>query len=254
MDSALRTRIKGKSDQSGPRSARNSRLLFAGALGALLLVLAACGSSEATSPTSTTAGNGSGNVKAVGLSVGSSQHGSLGTILIDQSGMTLYRHSPDGTGQPTCTGACAVTWPPLIAPAGSNHVVGTAGVATSELGTVTRPGGMLQVTFNGMPLYRFAGDTKSGDTKGQGLDGAWFVVSASVSPPMPSSTTTPPTTSPPSSPPPATPAPATKSPTATAPPATSPPATAPPATAPPATSPPATSPPATQPGSGGYPY
>src|ERR1035441_1179369 len=130
MDSAFTKKIKGKSNQSGPRSARSSRLLAAGALGVLLLIAAACGSSGASSPTSTTVGNGSGNTKAVRVSVGSSQHGALGTILIDQLGKALYRYSPDGTGNPTCTGECAVTWPPLIVPAGSTHVVGTASVAT----------------------------------------------------------------------------------------------------------------------------
>jgi predicted lipoprotein with Yx(FWY)xxD motif len=252
MDSAFRKKLKGKSNRSGPQSARSSRWLFTGALVALLLVAAACGSSGASSSTSTTMGNGSRNVKAVGVSVGSSQHGSLGSILIDQSGMTLYRHSPDGTGQPTCTGACAVTWPPLIVPAGSTQVVGTAGVATSELGTVTRPGGMLQVTFNGMPLYRFSGDTNSGDAKGQGLDGVWFVVSTAPTP-SPSSSIVEPATTPPSTPPAvATPAVTTPAPTSSL--ATAPQVTSPPATSPPPTSPPATTPPPTQPSGGGYGY
>lgn len=252
MDSAFRKRITGKSNQSGLRSARSSRLLVAGALGALLLVAAACGSSGASSPASTTVGNGSGNAKAARVSVGSSQRGSLGSILIDQSGMTLYRHSPDGTGNPTCTGGCVLTWPPLVVPAGSTHVVGTAGVATSELGTVTRPGGTLQVTFNGMPLYRFAGDTKSGDAKGQGLDGVWFVVSTAATP-SPSSSIVEPATTTPSTPPPVA-TPAVTAPAPTSPPATAPPATSPPATSPPATSPPATTPPPTQPSGGGYGY
>jgi predicted lipoprotein with Yx(FWY)xxD motif len=243
--------FNGKPNQSGPRSVRSSRLLFAGALGSLLLVATACGSSGASLATSTTVGNASGHAKAARVSVGSSQHGSLGTILIDQSGKTLYRHSPDGAGSPTCTGGCAVTWPPVVA-AGSTDVVGTAGVATSELGTVTRPGGTLQVTFNGMPLYRFAGDTKTGDAKGQGLDSVWFVVSAAATP-SPSSSIVEPTTTPPSTRPPVA-TPAVTAPAPTMPPATSPPATSPPATSPPPTSPPATTPPPTQPSGGGYGY
>jgi predicted lipoprotein with Yx(FWY)xxD motif len=248
MDSAF----TGKPNQSGPRSARSSRLLFAGALGSLLLVATACGSSGASLPTSTTVGNASGHAKAAKVSVGSSQHGSLGTILIDQLGKTLYRHSPDGTGNPTCTGGCAVTWPPLVVTARSTDVVGTAGVATSELGTVTRPGGTRQVTFNGMPLYRFAGDTKTGDAKGQGLDGAWFVVSAAATP-SPSSSIVEPATTPPSTRPPVA-TPAVTAPAPTLPPAASPPATSPPATSPPPTSPPATTSPPTQPSGGGYGY
>jgi len=256
MVSALRM-IERKANRLWPRAPWSSRLLVAGALGAVLLAAAACGSSGATSPTSTTGGNGSGTVKTVALRVGSSQHGSLGTILIDQSGMTLYRYSPDGTGKPTCTGACAVVWPPLIVQASSTHVVGTTGVATSELGTVARPGGMLQVTFEGMPLYRFSGDTKSGDTNGQGVDGIWFVIPTTSISPAP---TSPPVTAPPSTPTPVpTPTVSTPSPTSppvTAPPVTLPPATSPPPTptSPPTTSPPATAPPPTQPSGGGYGY
>src|ERR1700674_575633 len=89
--------FNGKPNQSGPRSVRSSRLLFAGALGLLLLVATACGSIGATAATSTTVGNASGHAKAAKVSVGSSQHGSLGTSLIDQSGTPLYRHSSAST-------------------------------------------------------------------------------------------------------------------------------------------------------------
>ena len=237
MGSTVGTKVGTRSSQSAPRSTRGSGWLVGAALGVLLLVATACGSSGASSPTSTKAASRSTTGKSVVASVGTSQRGPLGTILNDDSGMTLYRHSPDGTGQTTCTGGCAVTWPPFIVPAGTPRVAGTAGVSASELGTVTRSGGTVQVTFKGMPLYRFTGDTKPGDTKGQGLDGTWFVVSTSASPMAPSSMATSAATSPPAS----------------SPPATSPPATSPPVTSPPATSPPATSPPSTQPG-GGYGY
>src|ERR1039457_2925194 len=128
MGSTVGTRIRTINSQSAVGSAWRSRWLVGGALGVVLLVATACSSSGASSPPSTKAGSGSTTAKSVAVLVSTTQRGSLGTILIDQSGMTLYRYSPDGTGQPTCTGACAVTWPPLIAPAGSIHVVGTAGV------------------------------------------------------------------------------------------------------------------------------
>ncbi len=222
MGSTVGTKARKKPSQSARGSARRSRWSAGVALGALLLVGTACGSTGASSPASTKAGAGSTTGRSVAVSVGMSQRGSLGTILIDQSGITLYRHSPDGTGKTTCTGGCAVTWPPLTLPAGTMHAAGTAGVSASELGTVTRPGGTVQVTFKGMPLYRFVGDTRSGDTKGQGVGGTWSVVSTSASPMAPTSTA-------------------------------APAATSPPATSPPATAPPATSPPTTQAG-GGYGY
>ena len=259
--------------RSSPAPSPGRRWLVACALGVVLATAAACGSSGASSPASTHAA-GAKTAGAASATVGTASSGNLGTILVDGSGRTLYHLTTDAVGKSTCTGGCAAVWPPLTVPAGTTHVSGAGGVNSSKLGTITRPGGALQVIFNGLPLYRFSGDTKAGDTKGQGVGGTWFVVSptaASVTPPpgsvspttsntaAPSSTnshgvngaTAPAGTSPPATAPPATAPPAT-APPATAPPATAPPATAPPATAPPATSPPATSPPTTQ--SGGYGY
>ena len=71
---------------------------------------------------------------------------------------------------------------PADAAVGDDPAGAAGGVTATALGTVTRPGGALQVTFEGMPLYRFFGDTKSGDTKGQGVDGTWFVVSPTATP------------------------------------------------------------------------
>ena len=59
--------------------------------------------------------------------------------------------------------------------AGAKPVAG-AGVTAAKLGTVKRPDGKIQVTYNGLPLYLFAGDSKAGDVKGQGVGGIWHVV------------------------------------------------------------------------------
>jgi predicted lipoprotein with Yx(FWY)xxD motif len=51
----------------------------------------------------------------------------------------------------------------------------------SLLGTITRQGGKLQVSYSGHPLYLFQGDSKAGATSGQGLTnfGApWYVLGA----------------------------------------------------------------------------
>jgi predicted lipoprotein with Yx(FWY)xxD motif len=286
MRSSVGARIGTRISQSVGTAGR-SRLLVGAALGVVLLVATACTSSGASSPSSTKAKSGLTDSKSASVSVSTARRGSLGLVLIDQSGMTLYRYSPDGTGTPTCTGACAAEWPPLTLPAGTTHVAAGGGVSASSLGTIARPGGTLQVTYKKMPLYRFAGDTKPGDTKGQGVAGTWFVVPAVASPTTPTTPTTPTAaaqstvttpkstgtgtssvssnsnlnpaagTSPPATAPPATAPPAT-APPATSPPATAPPATSPPATAaPPTTAPPTTSPPVTTPTSapgGGYGY
>jgi len=155
-----------------------SRWLLGAVLGAVGLGAAACGASGAATATTAKAAPPALTVSAV-------HSATLGTILVDQSGLTLYRYTPDGTGKTTCTGACATAWPPLVLPTAATHLTGKDGVTTSELGTITRPGGAKQVTFKGMPLYRFAGDTAAGQTKGQGVAGAWFVVSTSAAPATP---------------------------------------------------------------------
>ena len=100
-------------------------------------------------------------------------------VLVSRTGATLYRYAPDGTGAPTCTGACATAWPPLIVPAGSTAPAAGSGVTSADLGTVTRSDGALQVTYKKMPLYTYAGDASSGQTNGQGVGGVWFVVPVS---------------------------------------------------------------------------
>ncbi|MFJ1708266.1 hypothetical protein [Kitasatospora sp. NPDC088346] len=97
---------------------------------------------------------------------------SLGMIVTDGSGYTLYRFDKD-TAKPSasnCNGGCATTWPPAVAT--DNPQV--KGVDSKLVGTVTRADGTKQLTLNGWPLYRYASDAKPGDTKGQGVGGTWF--------------------------------------------------------------------------------
>ena len=102
----------------------------------------------------------------------------LGTILADGKGLTLYRFAKDTTpGQSACYGACATAWPPLTTTAAPTLAAGVPGT----LGTITRTDGTKQVTYNGMPLYRYAKDEDAGDAYGQGLGGVWFVVMPAAS-------------------------------------------------------------------------
>ncbi|MGI8507125.1 MAG: COG4315 family predicted lipoprotein [Solirubrobacteraceae bacterium] len=79
--------------------------------------------------------------------------------------MTLYSLSGEHAGKWICTSTgCLKAWPPLIAK-GRSAPKGSVG----SLGTIRRPGGMMQVTYKGMPLYTFVGDQKPGDAKGQGI-------------------------------------------------------------------------------------
>jgi predicted lipoprotein with Yx(FWY)xxD motif len=102
---------------------------------------------------------------------------SLGRILVDGKGITLYDFVADKGTTSTCYGACAALWPPLVT--GGKPVAGP-GVRASLLGTTKRKDGKLEVTYNGHPLYYFVTDRKAGQTTGQGVDqfGApWWVIS-----------------------------------------------------------------------------
>jgi predicted lipoprotein with Yx(FWY)xxD motif len=103
---------------------------------------------------------------------------SLGTIVVGPTGRTVYRFLDDHGKHITCTGACAKQWPPLLVAKSAKPTAG-AGITASKLGTITRPDGTVQVTYNGYPLYLFAGDSKTGQANGQGLEKLWYVLSPS---------------------------------------------------------------------------
>jgi predicted lipoprotein with Yx(FWY)xxD motif len=98
---------------------------------------------------------------------------SLGTILVDAQGMTLYHLGGEQNGKFICTGACLSVWHPLTVSAAA-----TPAGAGVKLGTVKRPEGTSQVTYNGTPLYTFAQDRQPGETNGQGIKdvGTWSAV------------------------------------------------------------------------------
>lgn len=100
----------------------------------------------------------------------------IGKVLTDSKGMTLYAFEKDTKGKSSaCDATCAKTWMP-------DEVTGKAtagtGVDAAKLGTITRSDGTTQVTYNGWPLYRYSGDAKSGDVKGDKLQSEWFAVNA----------------------------------------------------------------------------
>ncbi|MET7397246.1 hypothetical protein ABZS66_27555 [Dactylosporangium sp. NPDC005572] len=106
----------------------------------------------------------------VGLKV--AQNDTLGKVVTDWKGWTLYRFEKD-TPKPSksnCEGECLKKWPAV--PYVENMKI--EGVDQKLIGKITRTDGSLQLTINGWPAYRFAGDAKPGDTKGQGVGGTWF--------------------------------------------------------------------------------
>lgn len=138
------------------------RRRMAGVLVLVALVGAACGTPSSSSTTTTKPA-----ASASSAAVVAERSTSLGKVLVDAKGFTLYRLSADGTDKSHCTGACTSIWPPLVA-TGTPSYGGLSGFSTFNRGD-----GKMQVAYHGQPLYTFSGDTKAGDTKGQGITDSW---------------------------------------------------------------------------------
>jgi predicted lipoprotein with Yx(FWY)xxD motif len=138
--------------------------------------LVACGGGSSTpSKSATTAGNTTATVDVA-------KSNSLGNILVDSHGRTLYLFKKDSGTKSTCFGECATDWPPLRAP---GKPTAGSGVSASSVATIGRSDGSAQVTYKGLPLYLFAGDSKPGDTNGQGSEAfgaAWLALSPAGNP------------------------------------------------------------------------
>lgn len=136
------------------------------------LIVAACGGDgDAGSAGTADASAGPGGPTLVTTT------GDLGEHVVDGENVTLYAFLPDDATEPTCYEECANNWPPL-----TDAVTAGDGVDGSLLGSAERTDGGTQVTYNGWPLYYFAGDAAAGETNGQGVGDNWFVVDASGAP------------------------------------------------------------------------
>ena len=133
------------------------------------LAVAACGGGGAATAAAPRTSTGASATVGVAKS-------SLGSILVNSTGRTLYLFRADVGATSSCSGACAVAWPPLLAT--GTPIAGT-GLTASKLGTITRSGGSQQVTYNGHPVYLYIGDKKAGEVNGQGVTAfgaAWFAL------------------------------------------------------------------------------
>lgn len=138
---------------------------------AAAVALAACGGG----------GGGATATAGTGMNAVSTQDiGGAGTVLVDSSGQALYASDQEkAAGKILCTGACNSFWEPLTASGNA----ASSGSVPGMLGTVKRPDGGTQVTYNGEPLYTFTQD-QPGEVTGDGFKDAfdgqqftWHVVS-----------------------------------------------------------------------------
>jgi predicted lipoprotein with Yx(FWY)xxD motif len=152
-------------------SARLRMLLALPAAAAAAAALVAC-SSAGASPSSPA---GSSSPAAAAASTVKTATIAGVTVLTNSTGFTLYSFAPDTPTTSKCNGTCAQNWPPLKGPV-------TAAGVTGTFGTIKRSDGSTQATFDGHPLYTFAGDTAPGQNKGNGLNaagGLWHEITTS---------------------------------------------------------------------------
>jgi predicted lipoprotein with Yx(FWY)xxD motif len=155
---------------------RTSLATAATALVALAIFVAGCGggssyggSASAAKPASSPSG------APASIKLASTK---LGKVLTDAQGRTLYLFEADKGAMSNCSGACATSWPPV---ATSGKPAAGKGIDAAKLGVIKRADGSSEATYNGHPLYTYAGDTAPGQTAGQAIDdfGAeWYVLSA----------------------------------------------------------------------------
>jgi|SRR5450759_2189593 predicted lipoprotein with Yx(FWY)xxD motif len=176
---------------------KNSRSFFLLTIGmGLAFVLAACGSSTGAGPygvsnntssggqtpassggcgrycshASTPTPGSTGSAVTIKTATMTVQGKSI-TALVNNQGMTLYYNTSDTASSVVCSGGCASAWPPVLStsvPSPVSALPGTLSLLTDANGS--------QVTYNGHPLYTYSGDSASGQVKGEGVNGVWFVV------------------------------------------------------------------------------
>ena len=174
------------------------RIIVAGAMAAAACLLTACagGSGSATSapptagssrpaapaaPAATSSGSG------LDAALRATTNSSIGAIVVDGAGRTLYRFDKDSASPPAsnCEGACEKLWPPVLV----GTQISLTGVNRALLGTIKRADGTVQLTLHGWPLYRYAGDAAPGDVNGEGIGGVWFAVRPTGAKALPASST-----------------------------------------------------------------
>jgi predicted lipoprotein with Yx(FWY)xxD motif len=166
----------------GPVSKRTKLVAGVGGALASAVVVAACSSAAssgtgAAAPASPAGGSpSSAGASSPGGTVITTAASSAGTVLANGSGRAVYLWAKDTGDMSTCNGACAGAWPPVTTTA---TATAAGGAKASDIGTITRSDGTKQVTYDGHPLYYYAGDSGPGTATGQGSDafGAkWWLV------------------------------------------------------------------------------
>jgi predicted lipoprotein with Yx(FWY)xxD motif len=130
--------------------------------------LAGCG---AAASSSSSPANGSGGSTSPTVSTGTT---SLGTVLTDEHGLTLYYFLPEkGSTLGACSATCLKNWPPVVVTGSPTSASGVTGTLATV--SITYNGASVnEVTYSGWPLHTFSGDSAAGDVNGQNVENTWF--------------------------------------------------------------------------------
>lgn len=115
---------------------------------------------------------GSGIAQAKHHEVKVAEKAGIGKYLTDTEGMSLYFFTKDSVGKSACSGDCIARWPIYF----RDKVAAGAGLKDADFATIVREDGQKQSTFRGYPLYYWMGDSKAGETSGQGVGNVWYVI------------------------------------------------------------------------------
>jgi predicted lipoprotein with Yx(FWY)xxD motif len=176
---ALAVAIAGARQAAPP--ARPRPRVMAGMRAAVSLVVGAVGAVSVAAlvlfgiALASTGGGGEPASADTGVTLKTATIGGV-SVLTSANGFTLYWFVPDSPSASRCTGSCAAYWPPVTGTPAAGP-----GVTTGKLGTIKRPGGTTQATYDGHPLYTYVGDNAPGQARGNKLDlngGYWYEVRA----------------------------------------------------------------------------
>jgi predicted lipoprotein with Yx(FWY)xxD motif len=103
---------------------------------------------------------------------------SVGPVLVDDHGLTLYGSAKEKAGTETCDSQCQTIWPSIAAPPSLASATYGPGIQASLVGQLSSKDGPAILTYGGVPLHTYAGDSAPGDGNGQGVQGEWFAVRA----------------------------------------------------------------------------
>jgi predicted lipoprotein with Yx(FWY)xxD motif len=172
------------------------KLLGGGVIFGAAIAVAACGASAGTSASgsgsssaaSSASAGAAGATSSSAVTVSTKNVPGVGTVLVNGKGQTLYLLTSEKGGKITCTASngCTQAWPETTLPSGTTAAKAGTGVQSSLLGTVKGATGAMEVTYNGWPLYTFAGDSgAAGVAHGQAqtsFGGTWYVLNTAGNP------------------------------------------------------------------------